>query len=194
MAGYYRKRGKESYELTYKGKYKTIKAAGDKEAKILLAAFIVEVESSKFRKPVTLTVRQFIEQRWIPDYVDVILAPGTANVYKTYITRNIIPLLGKLKLDKVRPAELLDFFAKLKEDRIRGDKKSGSLSPGTIQKYHRIISSMFRCAVEWQYIEESPALRVKPVKLPRKKPFSLDETQIAQLFNQLSNKPTNINY
>ena len=102
MAGYYRKRGKDSYELTYRGKYKTIKVNSDREAELSLAAFIVEVEKGNFRKPATLTVKQFIQERWMRDYVNVILAPGTANVYKV------------------------------------------------IQKYHHIISSMFRCAMERQ--------------------------------------------
>jgi len=79
MAGYYRKRGKDSYELTYRGKRKTIKANSDREAELSLAAFIVEVEKGRFRKAATITVKQFIEERLIRDYVNVILTPGTAN-------------------------------------------------------------------------------------------------------------------
>jgi len=189
MAGHYRKRGKDSYELTYRGKSRTVKAGSDREVERALAAFIVEVDSGKFRRPTTLTVKQFIEERWMRDYVNVNLAPGTMNVYKIYINSRIIPLLGHLKLDKVKPVDLLDFYSNLKEDGVREDKKPGALSPATIQKYHHILSSMFRCAVEWQFIDDNPASRVKPGKIPKKRPFSLDEQQTATLFSALANEP-----
>ena len=61
MAGYYRKRGKDSYELTYRGKYKTIKVNSDREAELSLAAFIVEVEKGNFRKPATLQLNSLFK-------------------------------------------------------------------------------------------------------------------------------------
>jgi integrase len=189
MAGHYRKRGKESYELIYRDKRKTIKATNDREAELSLATFIVEVEKGKFRKAATLTVKQFIEERWIRDYINVHLAPGTAHLYKVYLNNRIIPALGHLKLDKVKPADLLDFYSSLKESGIREDKKLGPLSPATVKKYHHIISSMFRCAIEWQFIDDNPASRVKSGKLSKKRPFSLDEEQSAIFLNALANEP-----
>lgn len=188
-AGSYEHRGGDSYRLRYKGNKKTIQAPTIAKVEQALATFIVEVDKNKFRPPAKVTVKDFIEKRWIRDHVEVELAPRTIEIYKDYINSRIIPTLGDLKLDKVKPENLLDFYANLREDGIRKDGKKGALSPATIQKYHHILSSMFSCAVEWQIIEHNPCDRVKAPKVPKKKPFSLDEQQTVTLFKALANEP-----
>lgn len=189
-AGSYEHRGGNSYRLRYKGKKKTIQAPNITKVEQALATFIVEVDKNKFKPPVKLTVQQFIEQRWLRDHVEANLAITTQSLYKLYCTNRIIPVLGDLKLDKVKPENLLDFYANLKEPGIRADgKKEDTLSPATIRKYHHILSSMFRCAVEWQIIEENPCVRVKTPKVPKSKPFSLDEKQSIQVVKALAKEP-----
>jgi integrase len=88
-------------------------------------------------------------------------------------------------LDQVKPIHLLDFYANLKEDGIRLDRKPGALSPATIDKHHRILSSMFSCAVDWELIEYNPALNAKPGKLPKREPVSLDKDPAIALLKAL---------
>lgn len=187
--GSYRKRGENSYELRYRGHQKTIQAPNETQAKRMLAAFIVDVDKGTFRPPVKLTVQQFIEQRWLRDHVEANLAQGTIVVYKDYIDSRIIDVFGDMKLDKVKPEHLLDFYANLREDGIRKDGKPGGLSPATIQKYHHILSSMFSCALEWEIVENNPCLKIKAPKVPKRKPFSLDEEQSIQVVQALAKEP-----
>lgn len=107
MAGYYRKRGDGSYELDYRRNRKTIQAKSDREAERALAAFIVDADKGKFRKPLKITLKQFIEDRWFRDHVDANLAPGTAHIYKIYVNKRIIPALGHKKLDQIKPGSNL---------------------------------------------------------------------------------------
>lgn len=189
-AGSYRKRGKDSYELRYRGKSKTITASNDTQAERALAAFMTEVDKGKFKPPAKMSVQEFIEKRWIRDHVEVNLQPSTQSIYKLYTKNRIIPALGDLKLDKVTPENLLDFYANLREPGVREDGKTDeALAPATIQKYHHILSSMFSSAVEWQIIDQNPCDRVKAPKVPKKKPFSLDDQQTVALFKSLTTEP-----
>lgn len=185
--GHKRQRGKDSWELNYKRQRKTITAKNEREAERALANFIVEVDKNKYRKPSKLTVKQFVEERWIRCHVDT-LAVKTADVYKSNLNNRIIPALGHLELDQVKPTHLLDFYVNLKEDGIRQDGKTGTLSPATIYKYHQILSSMFSCAVKWELIEYNPALKANPGKPPKRKPVSLDKDPTIALLKALVNE------
>jgi integrase len=189
-AGSFRQRGEHSYELRYRGKRKTVQAPNETMAERSLAAFMTEVDKNKFRPPVKLTIQQFIEQRWLRDHVEANLALPTQSLYKLYTANRIIPALGHIKLDKVTPENLLDFYANLKEPEMRADgDKKGALSPATIKKYHNILSSMFSCAVKWKIIEDNPCKHVQAPKVPKSKPFSLDEKESDRLVECLAKEP-----
>lgn len=63
------------------------------------------------------------------------------------------------------------------------------LSDNTIAKYHRLLSSMFTTAVQWQIIFSNPCRRVKPPRVKYKEAPALDEKQVEQLINCLENEP-----
>lgn len=56
--------------------------------------------------------------------------------------------------------------------------ESGSLSERTIKHHHRLLSTMFQHAVEWQLISDNPVKRVNPPKIPKKesKFYEVDDT------------------
>ena len=55
------------------------------------------------------------------------------------------------------------------------------LSSNTISHYHRLLSSMLTCAVQWQVISSNPASRVKPPKVEKKEPKNYDEDVVAKM-------------
>lgn len=63
------------------------------------------------------------------------------------------------------------------------------LSDKTIMHYHRLLSSIFTVAVQWQVIFSNPCERVKPPKVKRKEAASLDEVQAMQLIEALEGEP-----
>ncbi|WP_434011189.1 hypothetical protein [Peribacillus simplex] len=68
----------------------------------------------------------------------------------------MLPKFGHLKIDKINTLQILDFVDKLQEDGARGDGKPGALSSATVEKHHRIFRNIFKRAVEWKVIKESP--------------------------------------
>lgn len=187
------KRGESSYRLTVscgydkKGKqilkYKTVDLSHIKpnkqqeEAEKQYILFKDELEKGTYLDGGKMSFEEFID-KWLKDYAEPTLAPKTLHEYKIIIKR-IKAALGHVKLNKLQPNHLVEFYNNLREDGIRKDGKPGGLSERTILHYHRLISSMLTCAVQWQLILISPASRVKAPKAERKeaKNFSIDQTE-----------------
>ncbi|KJS18542.1 MAG: integrase [Peptococcaceae bacterium BRH_c4b] len=183
MAGHIEERG-NSFRLVYmkdkKKHCKTVKAASPKAAEKELAKFIAEIEGNNFIEPSKITFETFIK-RWLTEYAERDLAPKTVHRYKQILDTRVIPALGHLKLEQIRPVHLIEFYNNLTEDGIRKDGKKGGLSGKTIMQHHRIISSILNDAVQWQVIGSNPASRVKPPKVQRKEAKYYDELQTALL-------------
>lgn len=190
MAGYFEKTKSGKYRLFVSGgtgpnkkrqRYtKTVAAKSDREADKLLAQFVAEVEKGQFLEPSKFTFEEFTE-KWLSDYAEKNLAPKTLHRYKKILETRIVPAIGHLKLEKIKPIHLLEFYKNLQEDGIREDKKEGGLSAKTILQHHRIISSMLNDAVQWQFIQSNPASRVKPPKVQKKQMPCYDEEQTSLL-------------
>lgn len=76
------------------------------------------------------------------------------------------------------------------EQIFKADEKSQKgLSDITILHYHRLISSILTCAVQWQVIIANPCNRVKPPKVERRTARYLDDIQTAEMFKYLQNEP-----
>jgi integrase len=190
MAGNIRKRGKESWELSFShgydayGKrvrhYKTIKAKSEREAQKELAKFVAEVEKGSYVEPTKLTLAEFAE-KWLDMHGKQNLAPKTYGLYTGLLKDRIIPAMGHLKLDQIKPMHLVQFYNNLKESGIRLDGKPGSLSGQYIVHHHRLLRTMLQYAVKWQFLNTNPASQVDPPKVKRKQTNVYDEKQVQTL-------------
>ena len=93
----------------------------EKELTRLSVLFEKEVESGTFLDGEKITFSEFTE-RWLVDYAEKQLAPKTFYRYKLLLER-IIPALGHIKLAKLQPQHLLEFYNNLSEDGIRTDNR-----------------------------------------------------------------------
>jgi integrase len=125
----------------------------------------------------------------LKDYAETNLAPKTLFRYKEILDGRILPSMGHIKLDQLRPTQIIEFENMLREDGIRKDRKAGGLSEKTILQHHRIISSILNDAVQWQVIYSNPAVRVKPPKVPKRQAACYDEDQMVTLLGTLDQLP-----
>ena len=58
---------------------------------------------------------------WIQDYAESHLAESTLKSYNTRIKQRIIPALGHLKISKIQPHHLIEFYKNISEESIRLD-------------------------------------------------------------------------
>jgi integrase len=197
MAGNLRKRGKESWELSFShgydanGKriryYKTIKAKSEREAQKELAKFVTEIEKGSYVEPSKLTLSEFAD-KWIEMHGKQNLAPKTLDLYQGLLNDRIIPALGHLKLEQLKPMHLVEFYKNLKESGRRLDGKSGPLSDQYIVHHHRLLRTLLQYAVKWQFLNSNPATQVDPPKVRRKQTDVYDEKQVQALLEAVEHE------
>lgn len=125
-------------------------------------------------------------KKWISNYAEEQLSVKTLSRYKTLLAR-INGELGNIKLEKLQPHHLIEFYKKLGQDGV--NKKGGKLSPKTIQHHHRLISVILKTAVQWQIIPFNVSERVAPPKVPQEEVKYFDDVQARQIIELLENEP-----
>lgn len=196
MAGTLDKRGENSWRLIYhKGRdsdgnrirhTRTFKGSRSLAEKAL-AKFVTEIESGTYADSKNMTIAKFKEE-WVSIHVSK-LAPKTQREYLRMFDAHILPQLGNIKLEDLRPSHLNKFYEYLKQDDIRLDGKPGMLSERSQRYYHGVISSMLQDAMKWQYIVSNPATRSEAPRVQKKSTQSYDESQSAELLLALSAEP-----
>ncbi len=183
------KRGKDKYRLTVSSGFKsdgtrkyirkTVQAKSEREARKKLALFVAEVESNNITADSNMKFRNFVDI-WDKNYAETNLEVKTYVRYKDLLRINILPAIGDMKLTDIKPVTLLDLYKSLSKDGARKDGKPGGYSAKTIQHIHRLISSVYNKAIEWQIIGINPALHIKPPKVVKKEVefYSVEEVRI----------------
>jgi integrase len=241
-------------------KYKTVDLSHIKakkqqeEAEKQYILFKDEIEKGIYLDAGKMTFEDFT-LKWLKDYAEPTLAPKTLFSYEDILFKRILPSLGHIKLNRLQPQHLMEFYNNLREDGIRKDTKykpkdnfmeqledkcitlkdfatsvglttwtvknlkignniateiadkiseasginintlfdsagkPGGLSERSILYHHRIISSILTSAVQWQFILNNPAERVKPPKIEKKEAVHFDITQTEYLFKLVDQEP-----
>lgn len=192
------KRGENKYRLTVSGgfdcdgkriKYrKTITAKSEREAKKMLAIFVTEIEKGEYVDTKKMTFKELCD-KWHEDYAIHNLEAKTLARYKELLKFNILPAIGRLKLEQIKPMHLLDLYTAMTKDGARRDGKKGGYSTKTIQHVHRLVRAIFEKAVQWQILSINPASKIQPPKVDKKEISFYDEKQITDLLEAIENAP-----
>jgi hypothetical protein len=79
-------------------------AGSKRAAQIECARLISELQGGTYIDPSKMTVSAFLD-RWL-DYTAARVSPRTHERYKEICQKNIFPLLGAVRLTKLRPAQI----------------------------------------------------------------------------------------
>jgi integrase len=98
-------------------------------------------------------------------------APTTLVRYRSAISTNIKPRLGRIAINKLGPADL---------DRFYGQLTRAGLGPLSVRKSHAILSAAFNQAVRWGWIDANPASRSSPpsIQAQEVRPPEFDELKL----------------
>lgn len=168
MAGSIEKRGENKYRLVVSGGFgpggkrikhtRTITATRPQDAEKALALFIAEIEKGQVVDSSKITLAGFVE-RWLRDYAETNLAPKTHYRYKQLLDSRILPALGHIRLQSIRPNHLLEFYRNLQEEGIREDVrcsvKSEELKAIIKQKGLRIVDLCRKSGVSDETIKRA---------------------------------------
>lgn len=132
----------------------------EKALQAFAAAFEAKVKNGLYLDADTTTLGEFAE-RWMEEYVRPNMQPATMVKYRQVLDDQIIPALGHVKLSKLRPHLITEFYNRLLKDGARKDGKAGGYSSGSIRKTHNVLSSILHMAVNWEVIESNPCGKVR---------------------------------
>ena len=153
-----------------------------KEAEAELARLLAEVRPDVVIDPAKRTVADFLDQ-WLRDQVEPDRAPKTQRSYRDIAVHHVKPVLGAVRLNRLRPDQIAHFYAELRRDgRLR---HPGGLSAASVLKVHQVLHAALAYAVQLDYIDRNPADRVAPRQPPRRDVPLLDDEGLHRLIGAL---------
>jgi len=150
------------------------------EAQKVLAALLTELDSGTYVEPDKITLGEYLRD-WMQTYVEPNLSPTTVDSYRINVEKHIIPRIGHIKLQELKPMHLQKFYHALMQNG-RSDGKGG-LSPRSVRYVHRNIHEALEHAVRMQMLTRNVA---DLVTLPKVRPYKAkvyDEGQLIKLIN-----------
>lgn len=152
MAGTIIPKGNGKYKLEYMKNrerfYRTVNCNTYNEAEVLLAAFITEVNEGIFVKPSKCTLEEFI-YIYINEYGIKNLTSESLYRHIQQIMAWVLPKLGKLRLQDIKPNMWADFFTWLSNQISTQTNKP--LAPSTIERIFEVLCSIYSCAGQLNY-------------------------------------------
>ena len=122
------------------------------------------------------------------------ISSTTYLLYETTIHRVLIPKLGHLHLDEIKPFHVQELINFLATPSGRVDKKGEKLAPATIRRYLTILQSIMTMAWKQEYIHSNPAdtrrLEISKIVTPEVEAFSNEE--IAEILKMAQLEPIHI--
>ncbi|MBS3969639.1 MAG: site-specific integrase [Clostridia bacterium] len=134
------------------------------------------IASGNFAEPSNVTVKGYLTQ-WLEDYC-AHLEATTVSGYKRYIEKHVVPFLGHVKLQKLKPIDIQKFY----NDEIENGYKGT-----TVLQIHRILSKAFKDAYKNDLIERNPMEKVDPPKTDDDfKPTIYNDKQFNKLLDSIA--------
>ena len=131
----------------------------EKAVKDFAEEFERKVRNGKVLDGRKTTLKEYSD-RWFGEYAPQELQPGTIEKYQAEMEK-VLPELGHLKLDELKPSTLKSFFIAMTKDGARKDGKTGGYSKRTIAKTRNVLSSILRTATEDELIDHNPLDKVR---------------------------------
>ena len=172
--GHIRKRGKNSFEIKYEAgidprtgqritKYASFKGS-KREAQAKLAELITTVAKGSHIDRSKITVAEFVRSRIDQWEASGSISAKTALRYRELNENQIVPHIGAMVLQKVRPLHVEQWHTDLRT-KGRADGKGG-LAPRTIGHAHRLLSSALNDAAENELVLRNVMQSKSPPKVP----------------------------
>ena len=157
-----------------------------RDAELAAAAKVAAFAGGAFGDPTRETVEQFL-RRWLRDYVEPSLALRTQRRYREVVEFDLIPHVGQLPLQKLRPHHILALEQQL---RVSGNRRTGrGLGPAAVQKVHAVLHRALAHAVRWQALATNPVDAVDRPVIPKTEIRSLTPSQARALLQALRFQP-----
>lgn len=120
-----------------------------------------------------MLLSDFLEY-WLKNYVEINLAPNTITGYKNNVYKHIIPALGNMKVTKIQPVHIQEFYSQLLDN---------GLSATSINYIHQNLHASFEYASRMQLFHNTVFNKVKPPKKKKYIPNIMTSEECIKLIN-----------
>ncbi len=127
-----------------------------KKAEAELRQFLTRLDAGQDPFPEQITLRAFAD-RWM-EHVESRIRPRTAYSYRQILRDHLLPAMGDLRLDRIRPAHVQHAL-----DQIA----AAGLAPRTVVKARGVLGGLMRSAQAWGLVVANPVQAVRPPKPER---------------------------
>jgi site-specific recombinase XerD len=170
MKGHIQQRGKNSWRLKFdagrdektgerKIQYHTFRGT-KRQAQVKLAELIASVSQAKYIEPNKITVGDFVSDRVDQWEARGDISARTAQRYRQLVRHQIVPYIGTMLLQKLRPLDVEHWHATLRTSgKMRG---KGNLSSRTIGHAHKILGKALSDAAENELVHRNVARLKRP--------------------------------
>jgi integrase len=189
MRGNITRRGKSSWRLkfdlgpdpfTAKRQTRYVTIPGKRQdAQRELARLLDEAHKGTLIEPSKLTVAEYI-RGWLDGAHG--LSPKTVERYRQLAEQQIIPHLGAVALQKLRPIQVQQWHGTL---RRAGGKHGCPLSARTVGHAHRVLHRALQRAVEGETLSRNVASVIPPPKVEAGEVVVLNANQMASVLSKL---------
>jgi integrase len=131
----------------------------ERAARKALAQARVDVDSGRLRHVPQKRVDGFVTE-WL-DAVTPNRKASTAANYRILMEAYVLPRIGKMRLDRLSPADIQRLYTELRE---RGGKDGQTLSGTQVRNVHRVLHNALSYAERMGFVVRNPA---HPVERPR---------------------------
>ncbi len=176
-----RERSSGKWELTVSagrhpatGKYRrvvrTLATTSRREAKAALARLETEVAAGmvSFDDP---TLADLLD-RWLEHITSVGRAPTTLYHYRQYVDREIVPVLGAIRLSKLTALDI---------DRLYGQLRQRDLAAATIRQIHAILRASLNQAERWGLVQRNVARLASAPSQPQREQHPPEVAEVKRL-------------
>jgi len=164
---------------TGRRKYGYVYGTTAKEVRQKLVDIESSIQQGTFIDRSDLTVSAWIET-WMNDYKKLSLKPSTYKSYDNMIQRYMVPTIGGIKLQQLKPEHIQKMIITLNDQ---------GLSPRTIQYAHRVLSMALGQAVENEILMKNPAKSTNLPKQHKKEARALTREEQSVFLEALKGDP-----
>jgi integrase len=136
------------------------------------ARLISELQHGTYIEPNKITVAEFLD-RWLAD-AKIRVSAKTYERYEQLCRKNIVPLLGKALLSKLKPPQISEAYATALAIGRRDGK--GGLSRRTVHNMHVVFKAALKQAVQWEMLVRNPAPKAPGFKQAPMQTYDLAQT------------------
>ncbi len=129
---------------------------------------------------------EWVEQ-WLKD-ADKTRAPRTMAEYRRMLSTRILPALGHIRLDQLRPRHIFEFMAKLAS--VKHARYADiSITKHSQRKYYCLLSVIFQDAIYSGLLKENPVRQVKAPRIEAHRARFYEPQDVERLWYALQTEP-----